>query len=377
MNKKIVLFGGTFDPPHVEHVHIAMACSEYIRPEKFIVMPTKIPPHKKTFYPAPEKDRLEMCRIAFSDIPDVEISADEILSDGPSYSYITVERLKSKYPDRDIYFLMGTDMLATFDEWKFPERILKSCTPVLCGREGDGHPTNETADDFRKKFGVSIPIVNYFGKDVSSTEIKTSHMLGLDVSSLIPGGVYGYIVKNGLYAPDNIFSFVSSNLKKSRLEHTEGVILSAALLAKKLHFDTVKAIVAAAVHDCAKYLDAANYPEYREDKDVPIPVRHQFFGAFIAEKVLGITDGEILDAVRYHTSGRPEMSTLEKIVYVADMTERTRDYPELAYLRKTVEEDFETGFRECLRLAIEFVEKSGRPVYKLSYEALNYYKNRG
>ena len=134
MTNRIVFFGGTFDPPHKEHINIAKSASKYYSPDKFIVMPTAIPPHKKVFFSADAQDRLNMCKLAFSEIENLEVSDMEVKHGGKSYSYITIGKLKEKYPEADIIFLMGSDMLRTFSEWKNPEDILSVCRLSLCER---------------------------------------------------------------------------------------------------------------------------------------------------------------------------------------------------------------------------------------------------
>ena len=138
MNKKLVFFGGTFDPPHVEHVNMVKSVVKEIAPEKIIIMPTYVPPHKKVFLQASPKQRLELCNMAFANISGVEVSDWEICQKGKSYSYLTMQRLKKLYPDYDISFLMGTDMLSSFKYWKNPLEILKNATPLLCVRKGEG-----------------------------------------------------------------------------------------------------------------------------------------------------------------------------------------------------------------------------------------------
>ncbi|MBO6262993.1 MAG: nicotinate (nicotinamide) nucleotide adenylyltransferase, partial [Clostridia bacterium] len=125
MVKKIVIFGGTFDPPHIEHINMAKACDDELSPDLFIVIPTFEPPHKRTLFCASPSERLEMCRLSFSGMKNVVISDYEIQNEGKSYTYLTVEHFAEVYPCADIYFLLGTDMLTSFDKWKFPDRILK------------------------------------------------------------------------------------------------------------------------------------------------------------------------------------------------------------------------------------------------------------
>ena len=375
MNKRVVFFGGTFDPPHREHIAMAKACYDKFRPNAFVVMPTAIPPHKKTFFSASAEDRLRMCGLAFAQIPSVEISDFEIARGGKSYSYVTVGALHEKYPDAEIIFLMGTDMLSTFGEWKNPSEILRFSTPCLVVREGENETREKSVSGFKEKFDREIYTLDYVGKDVSSTDFKIDYMLGLDVSEMVSEEVFGYLRDRGLYR-NEYFDFVRQNLKPSRVIHTAGVIKEALRLAKRLGEDPEKTVCAAVLHDCAKYLDYKDYPEFVLGKDVPEPVIHQYLGAYIAEKVLGEKDEEILDAIKYHTSGRPAMTTLGKIIFVADMIEGNRNYPELNELRAAVEKDFDEGFVLCLEKSVEFVLGKKSNIYKLSVDALDYYKQK-
>ena len=171
MKEKIVFFGGTFDPPHTEHIAELKAALEETGAVKAVVMPTADPPHKDTFYKASGEHRLEMCRMSFGDL-NAEVSDYEIKKGGKSYSYETLEHLKSVYPDKELLFLMGTDMLESFKSWKNPERILRCAKPLLCERTGDDEKKEVTLKRFERDFGRKALALNYVGKELSSTEIK-------------------------------------------------------------------------------------------------------------------------------------------------------------------------------------------------------------
>lgn len=374
--KKMIFFGGTFDPPHNEHIAELKAAIEETGAEKAIVMPTSSPPHKETFCKAPDADRLEMCRLAFGDVRGVEISDFEINAGGKSYSYVTLDYLKKKYPDYEILFLMGTDMLASFDKWKYPEKILSLSTPLLCERTGDDETKEVTLRRFKEKFGVEARALSCVGKEVSSTEIKFRIMLGLSTDDMLKSAVNEYIGGHSVYKADKFFAFVRENEKPKRVEHTLGVMLMAKDIAAREGNGNVsqsKAILAALLHDCGKYLSPEDYPECEIPDGTPEPVIHQYLGAYIAEKVLGVEDEEIIDAIRYHTTGRPDMTLLGKIIFTADMIERGRTYDGVERLRQITKENFESGFKAALRRSLEFVTESGRPICGLTKEAYDYY----
>ncbi len=371
--KRLLFFGGTFDPPHTEHVNMLKAAVAEFSPDKSVVMPTFIPPHKQTLYCAPPECRLEMSKIAFGKIPTVTVDDYEIKAAGKSYSYITLNALKAKYPDYEILFLMGTDMLSSFSSWKNPEEILRLCTPLLCVRSGEGETAEKTVADFYDKFSVKPPVLSYEGKEISSTEYKIYKMLGLPVGGGISETVEEYIDEKNIYCGDEKFRFIRENLKLERIKHTAGVVLYALKKCGYYGLDKNKVLTAALLHDCAKYKSAKDYPDFTMPKGVPAPVEHQYLGAYIAEEILGVTDEEVLNAIRYHTSGRPGMGNLEKLVFTADMLEKGRSYDGVDKLRAEADKDFETGFRLALLQSYKFVINSGKPVYGLTEKAINYY----
>lgn len=370
--QKLIFFGGTFDPPHVEHVAQLKAAMIETGAKKAIVMPTFIPPHKTVFYGASAQDRFEMCRIAFGDIENVEISSFEIDAKERSYSYKTIKWLKGRYPDHEILFLMGTDMLSSFHTWKNPTSILENATPLLCERSGE-EAKEITLENFERRFGEKAYCLKYVGKELSSTEIKFSLMLGLSVDDKLKSGVNEYIASHLLYDGDKFFDYVKHNEKPSRKEHTLGVMLMAIDMAKQTGADVNKALVAALLHDCAKNMSESDYPEGIVPFGVPNAVAHQYVGAFVANKQLGIDDEEVLNAIKFHTTGRACMTLLEKIVFTADMIERGRDFDGVEELRKIAACDFEQGFKASLKRSAEFVKSSGKPMCELTDEACKYY----
>ena len=374
--KKLLFFGGTFDPPHIEHINMLKSAIGEYKPDKVVVMPTYIPPHKQTVYAASPADRLEACRVAFGDIKNVEVSDYEIKKQGKSYSYLTIAEVKKKYPDYEILFLMGTDMLASFSEWKNPEEILKNATPLLCVRSGENQTAEQTINEFYARFAIKPYLLEYVGKEVSSTECKIYAMLGLPVSEFLSPAVEKYIADNGLYAGDEKFAFIRKNLKQERIKHTAGVIIYALKKCGYYKLDKRKVLTAALLHDCAKYLAADDYPDCEIPQGVPSAVVHQYLGAYIAEKVLGVTDEDVLNAIRYHTSGRPAMSDLEKLIFTADMLERGRNFDGVEESRNAADKDFEEGFKLALKRSYEFVLSSGKPVYELTGKTIEYYKRR-
>ena len=182
-----------------------------------------------------------------------------------------------------------------------------------------------------------------------------------------------YIGKNNLYSPDEYHEFLRTYSKPSRLVHTVGVEITAKRYAEKTGANVQKAMFAALLHDNAKYLSKEDYPDFKCDEDVPEPIIHQFLGAYVAEKVLGVEDAEVLNAIKWHTTGRPDMSLLEKIIYTADLLEPGRKFPGVDLLRKAVDDDFESGFRLCVSELLKFLQAGNESVYYMSVLTNEYY----
>ena len=104
------------------------------------------------------------------------------------------------------------------------------------------------------------------------------------------------------------------------------------------------------MHDCAKFLgaDAPELKGFKCPENVPPPVVHQFSGAYVAEHTFGVKDEAVLNAIRYHTSGRENMSGLDKLIFLSDLLEEGRDYNGVEELREIFKKDID----ECLKVAL-------------------------
>ena len=372
--KRIGIFGGTFDPVHNEHLAMAAAAVSGLRLDKLYVVPAYLPPHKPGRKLTDSSDRFIMAKFAFKPIAKAEVSPFELNEKGASYTYLTAEHFAAQFPGAKLYFIMGEDMFENFPTWKCPERVLAACELAVCRREDGGADMKKAKAAF-KKFGRPFTELAYVGKAVSSTEVRVRAMLGLAVGSLVPESVARYIADNELYRGAPAVGQGAKMLSDKRREHTAGVCELALRYAKTLGADRERTLLAAALHDVAKNARAADYPDFRLKEDVPPPVLHAYLGAYLAETQLGVRDAEVLDAIRFHTSGRAGMCDLEKIVYCADLLEKGRDFPEAAKLRKAVSRDFEAGFRACLAHEYKYLVKTKEPwdIFRRTQEAYEYY----
>lgn len=332
---KYVLFGGTFDPVHNGHMRIALAA--YFKFNADIVfIPAKVPRWKEPTE-TPE-NRLAMLRLAIKEagaagmsILESELrSADEV-----NYSIDTVKAFREKHPKAVLYFLIGADQVNRFDEWRSAEELAALAHIVYAVRPGI-----KTNERIIKKYKME-PLGTAIGGEVSSSAVR--ELKSLD----IPSSVLAYIEKNRLYFIGKLLNY----LEEDRLMHSIATAELARLIALKNRLSFAdKAYVAGLLHDLGKSFRVSkemeldfmrkNFPEY---VDLPPFARHQFVGAHLAEQDFGIKDLEILDAIRYHCTGKAGMSPLGKIVYASDKIEPTRDF-DSRFLINPCLRNYEKGF---------------------------------
>ncbi len=374
---KIAIFGGAFNPVHREHVNLARAAVKELSLDKIIIMPTAISPHKHGAQNVDFFRRFEMCRLAFSSLPQAEVSNYELTRGGVSYTCLTSSYFRSLYPSDELYFLIGADMLASFPTWKNPQEILRNLTLAACARE-----TTEKFDIYKqnveKTFGTSVKTISYVGHAVSSTRVRTLAALGEDFSAYVEVPVCQYIKDNALYYLPAL-SGVKSLMSEKRWAHTVGVAIICAENAARVGLSEEQAITMAALHDSAKYLDLS-HPYLRGfvcPQGVPEPVVHQYAGAYVAEHIFGITDKTILGAIACHTSGKADMSPAEKLLFLADVLEESRTFEGVEELRNMFKDDIDKCLKEQLKRQIKYLESTGAPIFGQTKEAYDFLVKNG
>ncbi len=369
----IGIFGGSFDPVHSQHVRYAEEAIKYLKLSKLYILPSYIAPHKRGGAHADADARFHLAEIAFAHIPEVEVSGYEISAGGTSYSYLTCRHFRELYPDEKIYFLVGADMLENFFTWRNPDELLSYCTLAACGRGNEN--AERLKEKFFNRFGQNFVAVPFTGEQVSSTKIRVD--IAFEKDAGLPPAVETAVKMYGLYAYPCIPKALELE-KEERREHSYRVALMAATRARSVGVSEEKALLAAALHDCAKYLaeDSPLLEGFSCLQDVPKPVWHQYAGAYVAEHEFAITDGEILSAIRYHTSGKEDMSTLEKLIFLADMLEPSRDFPHVEELRALFWQNLDDCLFAALAYQVEYLKRTGKPVYALTERAYQFIKEK-
>lgn len=198
---KILLFGGTFDPPHKGHMNNLQAAMDCVQPDKVIVMPAGIPPHKK----ASTTDaalRLAMCACFTALSPKVEVSDWEVRQGGRNYSVNTVEMLHSRYPADSLFMCVGSDMLLSFTRWYRWQDILRMTALVVESREaGDAAALHAAAEELRRQ-GATVLLAQAQTFPCASSDIRSGRVPRSRWEEVLPPNVIQIVKDNGLYTCD-------------------------------------------------------------------------------------------------------------------------------------------------------------------------------
>ncbi len=381
----IGILGGTFNPVHLGHLYIAEEAMKNLKLDHVIFMPNFIPPHKENTSVSAD-ERLKMLYLALSDHPDFSVSTFEIEKAGVSYTYETVEELHRRHPLDTFFFIIGEDSYVNFWKWKNPDRILKYVEVAVIERSGFSKDASRKTDElFRQNHKEAFRIQSET-VDISSTDIRIRLKEGENVCELLPRKVAEYIEEKHLYQChpwtfQQLQAYVKDHVKPSRYLHIEGV-MEAALILSDLYGGNRDTIALAALchdmlkdHEDSKLLELIlRYGEVPADDGNSPQILHAQAGAIYLEHVCCIKNEELLNAVRYHTTGRAQMGLTEKIIFIADYIEKGRNFPGVEELRKLAQENLDKAVLTALSGTIKHLESLNKPVAAISRSAMEYYE---
>jgi len=385
---RIGIFGGTFSPPHLGHLWAAQAAAEQLALHKVLVVPTYLPPHKlpEEDMPAPDV-RLEMTKILFDGWALAQVSDLELCRKRVSYSADTVEQLTARYPDSRLFLLIGSDMLLGFETWHRYEDILKKAELAVFAREsGEMEPIVRQARQIEENRGGRVHIIRNQALEISSTELR-GHLQRRTGLAYLGAGLYAYIIANRLYGAKPDFDWLRGEayamLKPKRILHVQGCEAEAVRLAARWGADEAEARTAAILHDitkkleqkdqlllCEKYGIITDAVEENSEK-----LLHAKTAAWIAKACFGVSEA-VFDAISCHTTGKPGMSTLDMVLYLADYIEPTRDFDGVKTLRRLAYADLEAAMRAGLALDLSQLRKKGVTPHERSSAALRYLEQK-
>ena len=380
---RIGIYGGTFNPPHTGHLRLAEEMLKAASLDKIIVIPASTPPHKSDSGLISEEHRLNMCSLLFSD-GHFDVSDIEICRKGKSYTFDTVTQLKKEYPDDELFLIIGSDMLLSFDKWYRFEDILRSVTLCVATREDEISVEQllSYAEETLKLSRDDIIVSSMRAFECSSTEVRKLIAEGEGAEHFLSEDVSEYIFDNSLYTDKYTpwRKLLKSRLLEKRYIHSLNVADSARELADKYGCDQEKAYFAGLVHDIMKNASEEEQLQIMEKGGIILSrtekVNKKLWHAMAGEAYLrvemGISDEDVLNAVRYHTTGRAGMSLLEKVVYIADYISAERDYEDVNVMRElSTNEGLDEAALYALKYSFRSLSKKEKLIHTDSVEYYN------
>jgi len=392
--ERIGIYGGAFNPPHIGHMHVALRGIAALSLTKLLVIPSCESPHKPLpeHSPSPQQ-RMEMLQLSFEGESQVEVSDLELCRGGFSYTYETVEQLRQQYPSAELIFLMGTDMFCSFLQWRNPERILK-CASVAVFCRGERGETEAIAKQKAalERLGATVYAVENPVTEISSTDLRRMLVFQCAAPFLAPKTV-DYIKANGLYCTakdyrrlpmETLEKTVVGLLKPNRVAHVLGCRDTASELARIWGADETDAARAGILHDITKALDGPLQLTLCEEYGIILDnfsgrnpkTLHALTGSLVAERIFGESEA-VVSAIRCHTTGKADMNTLEKIIYVADYMEPNRDFPGVEQLRHLAYTDIDKALKLGLEMTLNMLQEQEREISPESRQALQWLQDRG
>lgn len=353
---KIGIYGGSFNPIHKGHTEIAKQAITELGLDKLYFVPAYKSPFKSKIKYAPVEDRVNMIDLVKPE--KSEVSLFEANRKGVSYTIDTVRYFKQQFPNDELYLIIGSDNLYKLNKWKSIDEIASSTQIVVFRREGNFSKENV------KKYDAILLKNDLL--DYASSWFRKGYLSNSEPK------VVEYIANNYLYVTDILVNMVDAK----RHKHCLAVGSLAAQYAKSLNLNPKKAWLAGVFHDITKGMEKSWHREYLEKNGIDeLMIKdyqlHSLTGYLWVKNEYKLSDEEILNAIRVHTSLEMELSTFDKIIYAADKLAEGRKFEGIQELRKLMFTDFEEGFRQLVKRTYDhLVETRGEmePKQKEVYE---------
>lgn len=367
MHESIGLLGGSFNPIHEGHLAMAEAARRELALDRMIILPDGDPPHKSTEL-AGKRHRLRMAELAAAG--RFEVSSMEIDRPGKTFTVDTLEVLHALYPQATIWLIIGADTLHELPNWKTAPRVFALCRFAVFAR-GKLPLTPVPGADVTR---LETPI-----PPISATEIRGRVHRGQSLEGFTPRAVEDYIGAHRLYDPPvlmrdkDIRKRLKETLPPGRYRHTLGVEATMLQLAVRWGYRNLeKVTLTGLLHDCSKGMTLEEMRRFVDEQGMRMAATkrestallHGEASAAMARAVFGVTDPEILHAIRYHNTGCAPAGKLDEILWVADMMEPGRKEHEwMPAFRALADADLSAAARRTLRLKIDYTQSRGKEVH--------------
>lgn len=400
----IGVYGGTFNPPHRGHTRVMEAVITQLSLERLILMPTGSPPHKELPVGTPDPYlRLLMTEKAGDTVahsrkkqnkPKCVIEANdlEIRRQGKSFTIDTLETLQVQFPEDQLFLIMGEDMFMTFMDWASPEKIArraKICT-FLRNDQEPSEALQAQAQRVREGLNAEVILLRIpYNVNISSTEIRGELIQNIYPKDVLPANL-GQMLHHDLYGVslpswENLDlailrTLVWGQVHPKRIAHIMGVEQECAKLARRWGANEQLARRAGVLHDYSKYWSHQDHIDYCQQFAVPLDelewstekLLHAKSGAAFARYILR-EEEEVWKAIDCHTTGKGDMSLMDKILYLADYIEPQRTFEEVVYMRQLAYEDIDKALAYGLYMSVEEMRSRNKVTHQNTLQGYEQY----
>ena len=383
--ERIGLMGGSFNPIHERHLAIAACALAEAKLNRIIFLPTGNPPHKHDEL-AEADHRFEMTRLVTLREPRYTASRVEIDRSGVIYTVDTLGLLRKQMPDADLFYIIGEDTLLDLPNWRTPDKVFALCTFLVCRRtseDASNHPQVSQLEARGAKFiFLSLPPL-----DISATDIRSALARG-EAPAAVPLQVLEYIRIMGLYSVPSspahamdMYPRLRETLSDRRLIHSLLVAATARCLARQHRLNEDQCALAGLLHDCAKCMPLQTLQRIARDHRLLLDkatlasdnLLHGPVGAVLAETEFGITDQNVLSAIRCHTLGRVGMLPTDMVLFLADKIEPSRrSYPVLEEVRALAQQSLIAATLLSMRSTQQYVTRQKAIIHPTTQRVIHW-----
>ncbi len=356
----VLIYGGSFDPVHKGHYALLKAAIKQLNPHKI---------HLFTAYQSPFKEkpqtpfevRLQMARAVLGPLsPNIIFDDFEQKAARVTYTWETVEYVRSLYPHAKIYLLVGTDCLNDIHRWKNAPYLFENSVITAGKRKGFNF---ETKDFNYLLLEGTFPLV-------SSTQLRLAILCNGLLPTNLPTAAAQMIEQNLMYGL-KMHKWLQANLRPNRYLHVKLVAQAAVELARLYGANAEKLALAAILHDAAKCMGNKDLVQYALDNKLSVPdfedickyspsLLHAEVSAHLAQKLFEIKDQEVLSAIKNHTLGSTDMGLAEKILFIADMASKDRRHKDAQRVHAASLKSLDDGMLAAMLVKLMFTVETSK-----------------
>ena len=373
---RLAVLGGSFNPVHMGHLFLADAVLSALGYDRVILIPAFQSPFKIGVEAASPEDRVAMLAASITGDPRLIIDDCEIRRGGVSFTVDTLADIIARYrPEGKPGLILGDDLASAFDKWRKPDEIAEMADIIIARRLAEKRP--QVFEAASAGFPYPCKVLDNEIMDVSSRQIREKIRGGENWRSLVPSGARYIIEDRALYGIASsvdagglaetivrVENDVRAALSPSRFMHSRNTALLSWDLCRRFGLDPQKGYLAGISHDMCKSLgekelarlahaDGGSISKLEQKKP---SLLHARAAAVLLKRDYNITDKDILEAIRYHTTGIQNMGSLAKIVYIADKIEVSRTGIDPALREMGERADLDTLFMAVLNDTVAYLK---------------------